>query len=253
MPTIKTDKDISILETSGKILKKVIEEVVKAAVPGVKLAFLDRLAFDFISSHEARPSFLRYRPEGAKHAYPASICASIGSTVVHGIPGNRALKEGDILKIDMGVDYKGFFTDSALTMAVGGKCSPGEKKLIRATEEALYAGIKRVVPGNRLGDIGNAISSVAQKYGVSVINGLAGHGVGFAPHEDPLIFNIGRKGAGMMIKEGMVLALEPMFSIGSPDVFELSDGSFKTVDGSTSAHFEHTVAATANGPKILTS
>jgi methionyl aminopeptidase len=253
MSKIKSEKEIGFIETSGKILKAVLDELVKAAAPGVKLMFLDRLAFDLIASYEAKPSFLHYRPEGAKKAYPASICASLGATVVHGIPDGRSLNAGDILKIDAGVNYKGYFSDSAVTVIVGGECSPKEKKLISATEEALYAGIEQVFPGNRIGDIGHAISAVANKYGVNVVDGLAGHGVGFAPHEDPLVFNVGRKGSGMVIEEGMVLALEPMFSLGSPEVFELPDGSFKTVDGSVTAHFEHTVAALSSGPKILTS
>ncbi|MFA5052544.1 MAG: type I methionyl aminopeptidase [Parcubacteria group bacterium] len=251
-PIIKSEKDLALLEVSGRILKTVLEEVSKAAAPGVKLSFLDRLAFDLISSYDATPSFLGYRPEGAKRAYPASICASLGSVVVHGIPDKRELKEGDVLKIDMGVNYKDRFTDSARTIVIG-KTSPEITRLLRATEEALYAGIEEVRPGKRLGDIGFAISSVAKKYGVSVIDGLAGHGVGFAPHEDPLVFNVGRVGTGALIEEGMVLALEPMFSLGTSEVFELPDGSFKTVDGKPAAHFEHTVFASISGPKILTS
>jgi len=253
MPKIKSEKDLIVLETSGRILKAVLDAVSDAAVPGVKLAFLDRLAFDLISSYEARPSFLGYRPEGAKKAYPASICASLGGVVVHGVPDQRVLEEGDVLKIDIGVDYKGYFTDSARTVVMGGNKSGRVEKLVKATEEALYAGIEEVRPGARLGDIGFAISSVAKKYGVNVIEGLAGHGVGFAPHEDPLVFNVGRKGTGALIEEGMVLALEPMFSLGSPEIFELPDGSYKTVDGSITAHFEHTAAALSSGPKILTS
>jgi len=253
MLKLKSKKDISGIETSGKILKAVLDELEKAAIPSTKLAFLDRLAFDLIKSYEAKPAFLNYRPEGAKKAFPASICASLGPVVVHGIPDGRALERGDILKIDAGVNYKGYFSDSARTVIVGNECSAEEKKLVKATEEALYAGIEEVIPGNRLGDIGYAISSVADKYGVSVVDGLAGHGVGFAPHEDPLVFNVGRKGTGSLIEEGMVLALEPMFSLGYPDILELPDGSFKTVDGSVTAHFEHTVAATKSGPRILTS
>jgi methionyl aminopeptidase len=253
MSKIKSEKDIEILKTSGQILKTVLDELSVAAAPGVKLAFLDRLAFDLISSYDAKPSFLGYRPEGARKPYPASICASIDSVIVHGIPNERALEEGDVLKIDIGVDFKNHFTDSAKTIVIGGKISGAVSKLIRATEEALYAGIEEVRPGQKLGDIGYAISAVAKKYGVSVVEGLAGHGVGFAPHEDPLVFNVGRKGTGILIEEGMVLALEPMFSLGSPEIFELPDGSFKTVDNSTTAHFEHTIVALRTGPKILTS
>ena len=252
MSKIKSPKDIALLEISGSILKAVLDKVSATAVPGVKLQFLDQLAFDLISSYNAKPSFLGYKPEGAKKPFPASICASLGSVVVHGIPDHRVLQEGDILKIDIGVNYQGYFTDAACTVLMGGKKMPMIKKLVKATEDGLYAGIKQIKPGNRLGDIGFAISSVANKYGVSVIEGLAGHGVGFAPHEDPLIFNVGKKGTGMLLEEGMVITLEPMFSLGSPEVFELPDGSFKTVDNSTTAHFEHTIVVTRTGHKILT-
>jgi len=252
MSKIKSARDIELLAVSGSILKSVLDETVKAAKPGVKPSFLDRLAADLIASHDAKPSFLGYKPEGAKKAYPASITTSLDSIVVHGIPNNQTLKEGSVLKIDIGVNYKGYFTDAARTIVVGNKKTQAIKKLIKATEEALYAGIAEVWPGKRLGDIGFAISAVAQKYGVSVIAGLAGHGVGFAPHEDPLVLNIGRKGSGILIEEGMVLALEPMFSLGSSAVFELPDGSFKAVDNAITAHFEHTVAALSSGPKILT-
>lgn len=250
---IKSKKDISLLKISGRILKDTLDEVVANAIPDVKLKFLDQLAFDIISSYGAKPSFLGYQPEGAKKAFPASICASLGSVVVHGVPSNRTLEEGDVLKIDIGVDYQGYFTDAACTVIMGGKKMSAVKKLVKATEEALYAGIKEIKPGNRLGDIGFAISNVAHKYGVSVIEGLAGHGVGFAPHEDPLVFNTGNKGTGMLLEEGMVITLEPMFSLGSPQVFELPDGSFKTVDNSITAHFEHTIAVIRSGNMILTS
>ena len=252
MSKIKSAKDIESLAVSGRILKSVLDEAIKAAKPGVKLSFLDRLATNLIASYDAKPSFLGYKPEGAKKAYPASITTSLDSVVVHGVPNNQALKEGTVLKIDVGVNYKGYFTDGARTIIIGSKKTQAIKKLVKATEEALYAGIEEVRPGKRLGDIGFAISAIAQKYGISVIAGLAGHGVGFAPHEDPLVFNIGRRGTGALIEEGMVLALEPMFSLGGSEVFELPDGSFKTVDGAITAHFEHTVVALNSGPKILT-
>jgi len=252
MSKIKSAKDIELLAVSGHILKSVLDKTIKVAKPGVKLSFLDKIATDLITSYNARPSFLGYKPEGAKKAYPASITTSLDSVVVHGVPGNQELKEGSVLKIDIGVNYKGYFTDAARTIVIGSKKTQAIKKLVKATEEALYAGIEEVRPGNRLGDIGFAISSIARKYDVSVIAGLAGHGVGFAPHEDPLVLNIGRKGAGIIIEEGMVLALEPMFSLGNSAVFELPDGSFKTIDGAIAAHFEHTVVALNSGPRILT-
>lgn len=254
MPKLKSEKDIKTLEVSGRILKVVMDAVSEAAKPGVKLIFLDRLAYDLIASYEAKPAFLGYRPEGFKEVYPASICLSLNSVIVHGIPDERKLAENDVLKIDIGVNYKNRFTDSARTVIIGDKKPPADvEKLLKATEEALYAGIEEVRPGNKIGDIGFAISSIAKKYGVSVIDGLTGHGVGFAPHEDPLVFNVGRKGTGITIEKRMVLALEPMFSLGSPEIIELPDGSFKTLDSSMTAQFEHTVVALPGGPKILTS
>ena len=254
MVSIKTEKDIAHIRQSGKILSWVLSEAKKAAKEGASLSHLDRFVHDMIAQKGARPSFLNYQPEGAKEPYPASICASIGKVVVHGIPKNIKLKNGDILKIDIGVDYKGYFTDSALTVIVGGEStvSPSILRLIKATEEALNAGIDACVVGNRLGDIGHAISSIAKKYKVSVVEGLAGHGVGFSPHEDPLVYNEGSPGKGMILKEGMVLALEPMFCLGRPEIITREDGSYETADSSIAAHFEHTVAITSEGPKILT-
>lgn len=249
---LKTEKDIEMIRESGRILSDILTRLVNASRPGTKLKFLDKLAYDLASNEGAKPSFLNYRPEGAQDAFPASICASLGSTVVHGIPDDYALQEGDILKIDFGIDYKGFFSDAARTVVVGGNMSPEIERLVSGTKRALDFGISAVQVGKKLGDVGAAIESVAKKNRLGIILELTGHGVGFGVHEDPMVFNYGNPGTGMTIKEGMVLALEPMFSLGRPELIELPDGSFKTRDGSPTAHFEDTIAITSNGVEILT-
>jgi methionyl aminopeptidase len=252
--SIKSDSDIEMLDKSGKILSWALGELQKAAVPGATLSHLDRFARDLLKSKDAKPAFLNYQPEGADRPYPAAICASLNEVIVHGIPTDRELKVGDILKIDLGVDYKGYFTDSAVTVIVGGEDAvrPSVRKLVKATKEALYAGIDVCLIGNRIGDIGVAISKVAKKYDLSVAEGLAGHGVGFSPHEDPIIPNEGHAGKGALLKEGMVIALEPMFCLGRPEIVQNDDDAYETEDMSISAHFEHTIAITPDGPRILT-
>ena len=252
MIKLKTDSDIEILKDSGKILRDVLDRLVNAARPGVHLSFLDKLAFDLIKSYGGKPAFLNYRPEGAERAYPASICASLNDCIVHGIPSDYSLKEGDILKLDAGVDFKGRFTDSAKTVIVGDKASRDERMAVQAVNEALEAAIAVCEPGNRLGDIGAAIEGIARKYGVSIVEGLTGHGVGFAPHEDPYVFNYGKPISGIVLNPGLVIAIEPMFCLGDPDIIENPDGSYSTFDGSIATHAEHTVAITESGPIVLT-
>lgn len=252
MSNIKSKEDITSLKESGKILKITLDAISDLIKSGVKLSFLDSQARHIIHSYNAKPSFLGYRPEGSEKPFPASICTSLNSVVVHGIPDNTVLQSGDVLKIDIGVDYRGYFTDASRTIIVDNRASPAVKKLIKATKEALYCGITEARIGNKIGDIGFVISAIAKKYNVSVIEGLAGHGLGFAPHEDPLIFNFGKKNTGMLIKEGMVFALEPMFSLGSPKIHQRLDGSYQTIDNSITAHFEHTIVVLETGAHILT-
>jgi methionyl aminopeptidase len=171
--------------------------------------------------------------------------------VVHGVPNNYALKSGDILKLDFGVNYEGWNADAAWTIAIG-NASEAANKLIKVTEKALFDGIKQMRAGRHLGDVGWAISRAVNKHGFRVVEGLTGHGIGREIHEDPSVFNEGKKGSGLLLKTGMVLAIEPMVSAGSPKIIQLKDESYATADGSLSAHFEHTVAITENGPEILT-
>jgi len=248
---LKNEKDLQALRQSGLILASVLELLKDTARVGVKLSHLDELARRLIEEAGGKPAFLGYRPEGALKPYPASICTSVNETLVHGLPTNYILKSGDVLKLDAGVNYKGYFTDAAITVPMG-EVSSEAKKLIQTTKEALEKGIEACVPGNRSGDIGHAIESVVKKHGFAVIQNLTGHGVGFALHEEPDIYNFGEKGKGIVLEPGMVLAIEPMVAVKSSRVLQKEDDSFVTEKGDLSAHFEHTVAITEKGPEILT-
>jgi methionyl aminopeptidase len=251
MALLKSEKEIMVLEESGKILAKILGELSRMAVPGANLLDLDAKAAQMCEHYNAAPAFLGYQPEGAEHPYPASICASLNDIVVHGVPYNYELRQGDLLKIDMGVIYEGMYTDSATTVAIG-NVSALAKKLMASTRKALEAGIAMAQKGNTLGDVGWAIDNQARKDGFYVLKNLTGHGVGYELHERPDIFNFGRRGEGMAIKEGMVLALEPMLSVSTPDIVQNDDESYSSADGSLTAHFEHTIAITSHGTKILT-
>ncbi len=251
---IKTEEQVEGIAASGAILRKVLDRLQKAAKPGTKLSFLDKLAYDLITDDGGIPSFLNYRPEGADHAFPASVCTSMNNIVVHGIPREYILQPGDVLKLDLGVNLDGYFSDSAATVFIGSNdVMPKDiKRLMEGTKIALSEGIRAAVIGNSLGDIGWAIEKIAKKYKLSIAEGLSGHGVGLAVHEDPFVWNFGNPKTGTKLKEGMVLALEPMFTLGGGDIVSLSDGSYATEDGSIAAHFEHTICITKNGPIILT-
>lgn len=225
--------------------------LVRRAKAGTRLIDLDRLAKEIIENNKAQSAFFRYRPEKTSKPFPAFICASVNDAVVHGIPNFYVLKTGDLLKIDIGINYRGYITDAAETLTIG-SVTKEANLLIRATREALEKGIKACRVNNTLGDIGHAIEKTAKKYNVSVIRRLGGHGVGFKLHEEPTVYNFGVLKTGLVLKEGIVLALEPMFCLGSGEIIELSDGSFITADNTLSAHFEHTVAITKSGPKVLT-
>ncbi|KKR88875.1 MAG: Methionine aminopeptidase [Candidatus Wolfebacteria bacterium GW2011_GWA2_42_10] len=251
MIKLKSPEEIEKISASGKILGKVFQTVSGEAKVGVNLKYLDSLAFGLIKEAGAEPAFLGYRPSGAKHPYRASICASINEVVVHGIPNEYKLKNGDLLKLDFGVKYQGFYSDAALTMGIG-DISRIAALLIKATKEALDKAIKTAKPGNHLGNIGFVINATAKKYGFKIVKGLTGHGIGIKLHEEPTVYNFGKRGEGMLLKPGMVLAIEPMLSIGSEKIIQRPDESWATADNSLSAHFEHTVAITIAGPKILT-
>lgn len=248
---LKSAKDITGLRASGRILAEVLRLLVVAAEEGVRLEELDRLARAELKRRKAVPTFLGYRPEGAAHGFPGAICASVNERVVHGLPNAYKLRNGDVLKIDLGVTYQGYITDSAWTVAVG-KVPPRTKKLLRATEQALMAGINAVKPGGHLGDIGHAVERTVRRAGFRVIRGLTGHGVGFRLHEEPTVLNYGERGTGLQLEPGLVMAIEPMVSEGSDQVLQLDDESYATEDGAMSAHFEHTVAVTKHGCEILT-
>jgi len=253
MILLKNKEEIAILREGGGILATVLKELVALAVPGASLAQLDQHARERLDSLDAVPTFLGYEPEGSSRPYPASLCASLNEVVVHGVPSDRILEEGDVLSLDMGVTYRGLITDSATTVIVGKYAPSPVQNLISVTKAALQDAIKMARIGNTLGDVGWAIEQRAKKGGVKVIRSLTGHGVGYELHEDPVIFNFGSRHEGITLKEGMVLALEPMFSLGSEEVVQCDDDSYATQDGSVSAHFEHTIAITRKGPQVLTS
>lgn len=254
MIKLKTKEEIEKLKIGGQKLAKILALTAKEVKPGVTTKFLNDFAHKLILEEKAKPAFLNFKPDGAKRPFPASICISINDEIVHGIPNEnpKEIKEGDVVGLDAGLIYEGLFTDHAITMCVG-ETTKEIKNLLARTKEALNAGIKMARIGNTIGDIGDAIQKVAEKSGLSIIEGLSGHGVGYTVHEEPYVPNYGKKGTGERLEEGMVLAIEPMFSLGSSKIILDKDGyTYKTKDGSISAQFEHTIAITKNGPIILT-
>lgn len=253
MIIIKTDEEIEILREGGKRLATVLQKVKEMVKPGISTWDLDKYAEKLIKDMGDYPAFLNYKPHGAKTAYPASLCVSINEEVVHGIPSKtKILKEGDIISIDLGLRHKNLFTDHAMTVGVG-EISASSKKLLDTTEKAMYAGISAAIGGGRVGDIGNAVESVARKYKYGVVEVLAGHGVGIEIHEDPYIPNFGKAGTGIKLVKNMVIAIEPMLNNGTKNVVLQKDGyTFVTADRKKSAHFEHTILITDGEPEILT-
>lgn len=246
MIKIYSENEIEILRQGGKILAKIIEELKKEVKPGVTTKYLNKVAKDLVFSWGAEPSF-----EGFE-GFPAALCTSINQEIVHAVPGKRKLKEGDILSLDLGIRLEEFCTDMAITIPIG-KIDKKTRKLIKITKEALKVGIKQAKPGNHLGDIGHAIQKYVEKNGFNVVRELVGHGVGKQVHEAPRIPNYGSPDEGPELKSGMVLALEPMVTVGDWHVEKTKGGfGYKTVDNSLSCHFEHTIAITPKGPKVLT-
>ncbi len=234
------------MRPANVLVAKLLAELRDAARPGVTTADLDQLAEKRIRAEGGEPAFKGY------HGYPATICASVNEQVIHGIPSTRALVEGDILSIDVGVRMDGFYGDAAITVPVG-QISERAADLMRVTEESLYKGIAQARVGARVSDIGHAVQQHVEAHGFSVVREFVGHGIGAAMHEEPQIPNYGEPGRGPRLTEGMVLAIEPMINLGKPAVKILADGwTAVTRDGSLSAHFEHTVSVTAAGPVILT-
>jgi methionyl aminopeptidase len=242
----KSPQELERMARAGRVVAETHALVGDHIRPGVTTGELDRLAEEFIRSRGGVPTFLGYR------GFPASLCLSPNDMVVHGIPGPYGLEEGDILSVDVGVTLDGFVADAAYTHAVG-EVSDEAKRLLDVGQEALAAAVAQARPGNRLSDISHAVQSVTEAAGYSVIRSLVGHGVGRSMHEDPQIPNFGEPGHGPLLQPGMTLAIEPMINAGGPDVFLHDDHwSISTEDGSLSCHFEHTVAVTESGPRILT-
>lgn len=252
MSKFKTTEEIDLLRESGKRLARVLHLVAGEVRAGVTTKYLDQVAERLIRETGDTPPFLNYTPHGARKPFPAALCVSINDEIVHGIPSSRVIKSGDIVSIDLGLTHKGMITDAALTIPVG-NVSKETLKLIYETERGLEEGIFAMKVGGRIGDIGAAIERVAQKHGYGIVRELGGHGVGHAVHEDPYVPNYGKKGTGPILKPGMVLALEPMFTLGKEDVRLMPDGyTIVSEDGSISAHFEHTVAVTEVGIEVMT-
>ncbi|OEH86348.1 type I methionyl aminopeptidase [Desulfuribacillus stibiiarsenatis] len=242
----KSDNELNLMREAGRIVALTHEELRKAVEPGITTMQLDQIAEATIRKHGAEPSFKGYS------GFPASICASINEELVHGIPSNRALKDGDIISIDVGAYIHGFHGDAAVTLPVG-QISNEAKNLLEVTEQSLYEGISKAFINNRLSDISHAVQQYVEKFGYSIVREYVGHGIGRNMHEDPQIPNFGPPSRGPVLKKGMVLAIEPMVNVGTHHVKTLLDNwTVVTQDGKLCAHFEHTVAITENGPEILT-
>ena len=247
MINLKTDHEIEMMARAGRVLEGVVEELKAACREGVRTIELDRLAERRIRAAGARPGFLGY------HGFPNSICVSINDEAVHGIPGKRRIEDGDIVSLDLGLVLDGFWADMGCTVAVG-KVEPEGRRLMQVTEECLAIAIRHAQPGGRLGDISASVQQHAEANGFSVIRQFVGHGIGRQMHEDPQLPNFGLSGTGPELKPGMTLAIEPMVNQGEAEVYIKPDGwTVCTSDGSLSAYFEHTVAITKNGPRVLTS
>ena len=245
MVILKLPDEIEKARASNRIVAEVLSRLREKVKPGVKTKDLDKFAEEVAEKRGAKPAFKGYR------GYPHSLCISINEVVVHGMPSERLLEEGDIVGLDFGIYYKGFFGDATITLPVG-KVAQKALRLMQVTEQSLYAGIAQAVAGNRLGDISSAVQSTVEDAGYSVVRDFVGHGIGKNLHEEPQIPNFGKKGRGIELKKGMILAIEPMVNQGEYEVQVLPDGwTVVTKDGSLSAHFEHSVAITDNGPDIL--
>jgi len=246
MITIKTKDEIEIMAEGGKILAEIMQKLQKEIRPGIMTKELDGLAEALILKSGAKPSFKGYQN------FPAVLCTSINDELVHVVPSERKLKEGDIISLDLGLIWKGFHLDMAVTLPVG-KVSYEAQRLLRITKKSLKLGIKKVRPGNTIGDIGNTIQRYVESQGYNVARDLVGHGIGRELHEDPMIPNFGKRHKGEELREGMVICLEPMVMLGDYKLKKCEDGfGFKTADGSLSAHFEQTIAVTEKEPKVLT-
>lgn len=255
MITKKSPQEIEVLKAAGAILARMLKEIAAEAQPGVSTLALDDKAMELAEENGVIPILLGYHPTFASMPYPAAVCVSVNNCVQHGIPSDQVVLEtGDVVNIDMSIEYKGMVVDSGITVGVG-EVDAEARKLLAVTQEALALGIKAAVPGGRIGDISAAIQQLVESRGMSVVEVLCGHGVGYSIHEEPSIPNFGKAGTGPKVEVGHVYAIEPIVNAGKPDVFFDDEGdgySVYTADNSWSAHFEHTVAITKDGPIILT-
>jgi len=244
--TRKSRDQIALMRRAGKVVAEMHEECIRAAKAGATTMDVDRVARDVIERRGARSNFLGY------HGFPAVICASVNDEVIHGIPGRRVLEEGDVIAVDCGAIVDGWHGDAAFSAGVG-EITPEARRLIEVAERSLDAAIGQMRDGNRLGDVSAAVQAVAERAGCGIVDGYSGHGIGRAMHEEPDVPNIGRAGKGPRLDIGVVLAIEPMLTLGDPDTVTLDDHwTVVTVDGSLAAHVEHTVAITDDGPEVLT-
>jgi methionyl aminopeptidase len=228
----KTEEEIELLRESNLIVSKTLGEIARHIRPGVSTAEIDKIAEEFIRDHQAEPGFKGY------NGYPATLCTSVNSAVVHGIPSDYRLQEGDILSVDCGVLKNGFYGDTAYTFEVG-EVKPEVKKLLQVTKESVFLGVEKAVEGNRLGDVGAAVQNHAEKYGFSVVREMVGHGLGKRLHEEPEVPNYGKRGTGILLKSGLVICIEPMINLGKRNIIQEKDGwTIKTADEKPSAHFE---------------
>jgi len=245
MVILKLPDEIEKARTSNRIVAEVLNRLREKVKPGVRTRELDKLAAEVADRRGAKPAFKGY------NGYPYALCVSVNEVVVHGMPSERVLEEGDIVGLDFGVCYQGFFGDAAITLPLG-RVTQKASRLMQVTEQSLYAGIEQAKAGNRLGDISAAVQDIVEAAGYSVVRDFVGHGIGKSLHEEPQIPNFGKKGRGIELKSGMILAIEPMVNEGNYKVEILPDGwTVVTKDGSLSAHFEHSIAITDNGPEIL--
>lgn len=243
----KTSEEVQLIKNSADILAKAHGEVAKHIKEGVKTSFLDKIAEEFIRDHDGVPSFKGY------NGFPSSLCISVNEVVVHGFPSEYELKDGDIISVDCGVFHQGFHSDSAYTYPIG-EVSPSILELLRATRDSLYIGIEQAVFGKRTGDVGNAIQKFVEAKGYTVVRELVGHGVGKSLHEAPEVPNYGKRGSGPILKDGMVIAIEPMVNLGTRNIVQERDGwTIRTADRKVSAHYEHTVAIFEDRTEVLTS
>ena len=246
MVICKSPAELKKMYRAGQVVWGALAEMRTMIRPGISTKELDEFAEDYTKEHGARPAFKGYR------GYPCTLCTSVNSEIVHGIPSpKRKLREGDIVSIDFGMEVNGYFADSAVTVPVG-QIAPETAKLLEVTRESLDRAIDKMRAGNRLGDVGNAVQSWVEQHGYSVVREFVGHGIGTKMHDEPNLPNYGDPGRGARLQEGMVIAIEPMVNAGLPGVHMRDEWVAETADGQPSAHFEHTVAVTANGPWILT-